>query len=65
MRVDHEGIVDAWFVWLKHESCRCPTSCQTKKKFFAVAPAGGPKEVAKEATPPAPECAQGVKAQGL
>ena len=32
---------------------------------FAVTPAGGPKEVAKEATPPAPECAQGVKAQGL
>ena len=30
-----------------------------------VTPAGGPKEVAKEATPPAPECAQGVKAQGL
>ena len=30
-----------------------------------MTPAGGPKEVAKEATPPAPECAQGVKAQGL
>ena len=33
--------------------------------FFAVTPAGGPKEVAKEATRPAPERAQGVKAQGL
>ena len=32
---------------------------------FAVTPAGGPKEVAEEATPPAPECAQSVKAQGL
>ena len=41
-----------------------PYICNKKKKI-AVTPAGGPKEVAKEAAPPAPECAQGVKAQGL
>ena len=30
-----------------------------------MTPADGPKEVAKEATPPTPECAQRVKAQVL
>ena len=38
---------------------------KTYQVYFAVTPEAAPKEVAKEATPPAPECAQGVKAQGL